>query len=271
MFRILMTLILTLGLAACGARAPVQQPERQQRGQQAGFLVTAPHFGESKPVNWSGVPPSAHRVHGVDVSTWQGAIDWQTARANGVNFAFLKATEGSDRVDPAFAANWRATAAAGVPRGGYHFFYHCSSAAAQARWFIAHVPRRAGALPPVLDMEWTPRSPTCRAKRPAGEVRADARTFIGLVAKAYGQRPILYTTVDFYQENQLWLVKGADFWLRSVAAHPSDRFPGQRWLIWQYSGTGQVPGIAGPVDLNAFNGDPKAFSIWLSAQHVALN
>ena len=88
---------------------------------------------------------------------------------------------------------------------------------------------------------------------------------------AYGQRPIPYTTLDFHRENQLWLVQGADFWLRSVATHPSDSYPGQHWLIWQYSGSGQVPGIAGPVDLNAFQGDPKAFSAWLAAQRQSLN
>jgi lysozyme len=99
------------------------------------------------------------------------------------------------------------------------------------------------------------------------EVHAEARVFLNAVEAHYGQRPILYTTVDFYEENRLWEMGGVDFWLRSTAAHPSDRYPGQHWLIWQYSGTGLVPGIKGKVDLNAFAGDRRAFAAWLAAQN----
>lgn len=252
-------LLILLALTACAPR-PAPAPASPE------LLVTAPNFGDSDPVDWGREAPHSHAVHGIDTSVWQGEIDWPTARQNGVNFAFLKATEGGDLVDPAFARNWRAAAAAGVPRGAYHFFYHCRPASEQARWFIAHVPKVPGALPPVLDMEWTPHSPSCPGKRPLAEVQAEARLFLRALAAHYGQRPILYTTVDFYEENRLWQVSGVDFWLRSTAAHPSDSYPGQHWLIWQYSGTGRVAGIRGDVDLNAFAGGRRAFAGWLAAQ-----
>ena len=255
---LVLMLALPFGLAACGTRPTARQPNAD-----ASFHVTAPHFSDSHPVDWAGNPPSTHAVHGIDLSVWQGQVDWQRARANGVNFAFLKATEGGDHVDPAFQQNWRAAAAAGVPRGAYHFFYHCRPAAQQARWYIAQVPRSASALPPVLDIEWTPRSPTCRDKRPGSIIRSEARIFLDAVQRAYGKRPILYTTVDFYRDNELWRLSGTDFWLRSVAAHPSDSFPGQHWLFWQYSGTGQVPGIVTATDLNVFAGSAAAFADWL--------
>jgi len=261
MIRTILLLSLALTLAACAPRPPAP------KGAAPAFHVTAPDFGDASPVDWGAESPRSHSVHGIDTSVWQGEIDWPTARAHGVNFAFLKATEGGDRVDPAFARNWAEAAAAGVPRGAYHFFYHCRPAIEQARWFIAHVPRRSGALPPVLDMEWNPHSPTCSGKRPVAEVHAEARVFLNAVEAHYGQRPILYTTVDFYEENRLWEMGGVDFWLRSTAAHPSDRYPGQHWLIWQYSGTGLVPGIKGKVDLNAFAGDRRAFAAWLAAQN----
>ena len=253
-----------LALAAC---APRTAPEAPAAPTASAFRVTAPNFGDSDPVDWGRETPHSHAVHGIDTSVWQGDIDWPTARDNGVNFAFLKATEGGDLVDPAFARNWRAAAAAGVPRGAYHFFYHCRPASEQARWFIAHVPKVPGALPPVLDIEWTPQSPTCPDKRPAAEVQAEARVFLRAITAHYGQRPILYTTVDFYEENRLWQVSGVDFWLRSTAAHPSDVYPGQHWLIWQYSGTGTVPGIRGEVDLNAYAGGRRDFAGWLAAQN----
>ena len=64
-------------------------------------------------------------IHGIDVSRWQGGIDWTSVRAAGTQFAFLKATEGGDRVDPRFLENWDGAARAGVPRGAYHFMYWC--------------------------------------------------------------------------------------------------------------------------------------------------
>lgn len=205
-----------------------------------------------------------HPVRGIDVARFQTSVDWASARANGVNFAFIKATEGGDRVDEMFASHWRGAAAAGVPRGAYHFFYHCRAPEEQARWFFSHVPRRSGDLPPVIDMEWTPDSPTCTIRRPAAEIRADAAKLVEMFTRHYGTAPILYTTVDFYVDNQMWRVGGTDFWLRSVAAHPSDIYAGQHWAFWQYSSTGLIPGIAGEVDLNAFSGSERDWAVWLA-------
>lgn len=260
-------LVLLLALCACAHRAPTVQQQRPtpvaaQVTAEVPRPVTPPNFGEAHAVTWSGPQPTAYPVHGVDISVWQGEVDWPTARANGVNFAYMKATEGGDLVDPAFQHNWQTTASAGVPRGAYHFFYHCRPAIQQARWYIAHVPKSRAALPPVLDMEWTPRSPTCPGKRPAATVRSEAQIYLRAIATHYDKRPIVYTTLDFYQENELWKLTGTDFWLRSVAAHPSDSFPGQHWLLWQYSGTGLVPGIAGKTDLNAYAGSPDEFERW---------
>lgn len=227
--------------------------------------IVAPNFTDAKPhpeVNTARQFP----VHGIDVARFQQSVDWETARANGVNFAFIKATEGGDRVDEKFRDHWRGAGRAGVRRGAYLFFYHCRSPEEQARWFFRNVPRRAGDLPPVIDMEWTPTSPTCTIRRPATEIRADAEVLIRMMTQYYGTAPILYTTVDFYEDNQLGRLRGVDFWLRSVAAHPSERYPGQRWTFWQYTSTGLIPGIAGAVDINAFSGSRADWEAWLSSR-----
>ena len=239
-----------LSLGACGAapRGPV--PVGQ---------VTAPNFTDADPHPWEGRAPDRYPVHGIDLSRFQTAVDWPTARANGVNFAFIKATEGGDLVDPMFKDHWRGAGQAGVKRGAYHFFYHCRPAAEQARFFISHVPRSPGALPPVLDMEWTPTSPTCRIRRDGATIRAEARIFLDIVTRHYGQRPILYTTVDFFEDTGLEQLTGVDFWLRSTAEHPDDRYGGQSWRFWQYTSTGLVPGIAGRVDINVFAGSAAAW------------
>jgi lysozyme len=193
-------------------------------------------------------------------------VDWNAAHDAGVSFAFIKATEGGDVLDPMFADHWQGAGQAGVLRGAYHFFYHCRPASEQARWFIRHVPRTPGALPPVLDMEWTPLSPTCTTRRNPEVIRTEAEVFASILTAHYGQPPILYTTVDFFEDNEMWRVSGVEFWLRSVAGHPRDVYAGRHWTFWQYSGTGLVPGIAGKTDLNVFAGSVQAWGDWLSAR-----
>jgi lysozyme len=87
---------------------------------------------------------------------------------------------------------------------------------------------------------------------------------LNAVEAHYGQRPIIYTTVDFYRDNEMWSMGGTEFWLRSVAANPKDVYAGQAWTLWQYTSTGVVPGIAGSVDVNVFNGSRADWSDWLS-------
>lgn len=224
--------------------------------------VAFPAFGDTDPHPWDGRAPSAYAVHGIDVSRWQGAIDWPAVRASGIAFAYIKATEGGDHADPAFPDHWRDAARAGLPRGAYHFFYFCRPAEEQARWFIQHVPRDPAALPPVLDLEWNHRSPTCTRRPDAATVRAEAARFLDILTAHYGQRPVVYTTPDFYRQTGIGALQGTEFWLRSVADHPSTVYPGQRWTFWQYTGTGQVPGIRGPVDINTFAGSVADWTRW---------
>lgn len=258
--RALIPAVLALALAACGARAP-DNPQRSP----ATTAVTDPNFSDSAPHPWDGRSPASYPVHGIDISRWQTGIDWPTARANGVNFAFIKATEGGDLLDPAFATNWAAAGRAGVARGAYHFYYWCRPAEEQARWFIQNVPRTPGALPPVLDVEWTPFSPTCTLRPPAGQVRVEAQRFMQIIERHYGQRPLIYTSIDFWEDNEMWRLGGYDFWLRSVAGHPQDVYDGHHWTFWQYTGTGLVPGIQGRTDINVFAGSKQAWAEWLAA------
>ncbi|MDP3262594.1 MAG: GH25 family lysozyme [Tabrizicola sp.] len=265
MLKAVLTLGLCLALVGCGGGTPDRSAARSDvTGGE--ITVTSSNFTDADPTDWTGRAPERYPVHGIDLSRFQTGVDWPTARANGVNFAFIKATEGGDLVDPMFDSHWRGAGVAGVKRGAYHFFYHCRPAAEQARWYIRHVPRTPGALPPVLDMEWTPTSPTCTIRRDGATIREEARIFIDIVARHYGQRPLIYTTVDFYEDTELWRLSGVEFWLRSVAAHPNDRYDGQSWSFWQYTSTGLVPGIAGRVDVNVFAGSKAAWAEWVGAR-----
>ncbi|MGC1494718.1 MAG: GH25 family lysozyme [Sulfitobacter sp.] len=254
-----LTLLALLALAACGApraSAPPAEPG----------MIFAANFNDNHPVYFTGRRPARYPVHGIDAARFQKSIDWNTARRNGVNFAFIKATEGGDLLDVEFKNHWRGAGQAGVARGAYHFYYFCTTPEVQAAWFIRNVPR-GNMLPPVLDMEWNPFSPTCATVRPPGaEVRDQMRRWLRIVTAHYGQTPIIYTTPEFYRENQLGRVNGYEFWLRSTATRPSKAFPGQRWTFWQYSSTGVIPGIAGEVDLNVFHGSRAQWAEWVAAR-----
>ena len=224
-----------------------------------------PRFSDNDPHDWTGNTPWRYAVHGADVSKYQTSVDWRQAKASGISFAFVKATEGGDRVDDFFAEHWSATRAAGVPRSAYHFYYFCRPAAQQAAWFIRNVPRDKAALPPVLDMEWNPQSPTCKLRPPAQTVRSEMRTFLEIIERHYGKKPIIYTSVDFFDDNGLATFHGYPYWLRSVAGHPRDKYGGHPFTFWQYTGTGVVPGIDGNADISVFNGSEAAWRKWLAA------
>lgn len=223
-----------------------------------------PQIGDSAPHDWGRAHPYGHQVHGIDISRWQGDIDWSRVRGSGISFVYMKSTEGGDHLDPNFRRYWRETAAARIPRGAYHYYYFCRTGAEQAAWFIRNVPRERGSLPPVLDIEWT-HSKTCPGRPSPAVVKREANIFLDIVGRHYGQRPVVYTTVDFYHDNDLGDLR-AEFWLRSVADHPRNIYPGERWAFWQYTGTGIVPGISGDVDLNAFAGSGADWARWLQTR-----
>src|SRR5918993_3190250 len=134
-------------------------------------------------------------IHGIDVSRWQGKIDWASVRAAGTQFAFIKATEGGDHIDPRFTENWYGAAQAGVPRGAYHFMYWCRPAHEQAAWFRRNVPNDPAALPPVLDLEWNGHSRTCPRRVPRETALAHVKLMLNEMEAHTGKRPIIYTDI----------------------------------------------------------------------------
>ena len=240
--------------------APPALAEKPALRSQSG-TVHGPRFRDAKPIRFGRVSPKHYAVHGVDVSRWQGNINWSVLKKNGANFAYIKATDGGDHLDPMFRRNWNGAEAAGVKRGAYHFFYWCRPAAHQAEWFIRHVPRDANALPPVIDVEWV-RSRSCPKRPSPAAVRKKMATFMNMLEAHYGQRPIIYTAPDFYDDNLQGAFPNHPFWLRAVAEHPAKVYPGRRWVFWQYSGTGLSKGVGEKIDLNVFNGDAAAWARW---------
>ncbi|PTE07257.1 glycoside hydrolase family 25 protein [Mesorhizobium helmanticense] len=188
-------------------------------------------------------------VRGIDVSHHQGKIDWQRVAADDVAFAVIKATEGGDHVDDAFATNLSEARAAGLAVGAYHFFTFCRPGADQARNFISIVPRDQPLLPPVVDVEFGGNCP----QRPSPEqLQAELSAFLGPVEAAFGKTAIVYVTDEaarIYAEQ----IAARPHWRRSLALRPSH----DNWIYWQYHDKGRVDGIVGDVDLNVLQGGPE--------------
>lgn len=239
----------------------------QQMAQPTG-AVNAPRFGDRKPFEWTGRTPWHYPIHGTDVSKYQVDVDWNAVRRSGISFVFIKATEGGDRFDDRFTEHWNGAKQAGIPRSAYHFYYFCRPAIEQARWYIQNVPRDPNALPPVLDMEWNAQSPSCKLRPNAVIVRKEMKIFLDAIEKHYGKRPIIYTTVDFFDENDLNQLREYPFWLRSTAGHPTEKYGPHPWTFWQYTGTGTIPGIKGDADINVFAGSAGAWKKWLESNKV---
>lgn len=259
---ILVKFLILLALVTGCARASQERVQSVPGREAVSKLVTYPKFGDSDPHSWKGRAPKSYPIHGIDVARYQTDINWSQARDAGVSFAFIKATEGGDFLDPMFKSHWRGAKQAGIRQGAYHYYYFCRPADEQARWFIRNVPRDANALPHVLDMEWNPFSPTCQLRPDGAKVRAEAERFLNILENHYGRRPVIYTTVDFFRETGIGRLKNTEFWLRSVAGHPRQIYPGAHWTFWQYTGTGIVPGIKGNVDLNVFRSAPEIWLRW---------
>jgi lysozyme len=251
----------TRAVAAVSMVAPPLQQSRRVIRQE----VHRTRFSDAHPINFGRKTPKDYPVHGVDVSRWQGEINWPKLRAQGANFVYIKATDGGDHLDPMFKKNWREAHAAGLKRGAYHFFYWCRTGASQADWFIRNVPKVEGALPPVIDVEWNHLS-NCKRRPPRAEVLEKMQVFMDRLEAHYGQRPIIYTAPDFYADNLKGAFPNHPFWLRAVAQHPSKVYPGRDWVFWQYSGSGLSKGVKGKIDLNVFHGTVKEWHRWLGGQ-----
>lgn len=205
--------------------------------------------------------PEKFDVLGVDVSRYQGHVEWDVIASQDVRFAFIKATEGSSYQDPCFAANWENAQRSGIYVGAYHFFSYESSGETQAQNFIETVGMAEGTLPPVVDLEFY--GDYYEEPLSKKETRVILNALLDSLESYYGVKPIIYTTTRAYYSYILGGGYGAyPLWMRDVHVEPI-----VRWRFWQYSDQGMLDGYDGKqddqneacIDLNVYHGNMDAF------------
>jgi lysozyme len=188
---------------------------------------------------------------GIDVSYYQGTINWTSVKNAGIKFAFVRLSDGDTFQDPKFSANWTGAKQAGIVRGAYQFFRPSQNVTAQADKMIAAIGTyQKGDLPPVIDVE------ADGGLAPA-TVASKVRQWVDRVRNALGVDPIVYTGKYFWRDevgspasfanNPLWIAQ-------YTSMCPDLPAPWQKWTFWQYTDSGSVAGISGKVDTNRFNG-----------------
>lgn len=197
-----------------------------------------------------------YEVRGVDVSKYQGEIDWQILASQNIDFAFIKATEGSSYVDEQFAYNLENARKTDLRTGFYHFFSFESPGRTQAENFINNVPVLDNALPPVIDVELYGKF---RKEPPDREtVIKELDDIIVRFTEHYGQKPIIYTTGTAYNLYVKEDHSDCRLWIRNVYSRPSNN----GWTFWQYDARTRLKGYNGEeqfIDMNVFRGSVEEF------------
>lgn len=196
--------------------------------------------------------PDGYEIHGIDISHYQGDIDWDDLRNAMIEgcplrFIVIKATEGSSRVDEKFNDNFYMAREYGYIRGAYHFWSNKSTAREQAYFFLNKVRLEEGDLPPVLDVEHKPKD------RSAEDFQRDILTWLHIVEDKYHVKPIIYTYYKFKEKYlNAPVFDDYPYWIAHYYVDKVE-YKGE-WKFWQHTDVGRLPGIKGYVDFNIYNG-----------------
>ncbi|HEY2354600.1 MAG TPA: GH25 family lysozyme [Gaiellaceae bacterium] len=212
----------------------------------------------------SGASASTSRAKGIDVSNWNGTINWTKVAHAGYRFAIAKATESTTFDDSTYLANRTGSEAAGIAFGAYHFARPAgkglaavtASAIAQADHFLGFATPQAGELPPVLDLEAT-------GNLSAHLLTAWTGAWAQEVYARLGVHPLVYSSPAFWQEHladsTAIAAAGTPLWIAhwtsaSNPSVPAKNWNGLGWTFWQWTDCVSVPGVAHCVDGDRMHG-----------------
>lgn len=249
-------LVLLVGPAEFASDDTPQPPDDAQMGD--GLRLTEPRENPDAPPSPDVTCADGTTLKGIDISKWQGDVDWNAVAGDGVKFAFVRVSDGINSQDQYFDANWQKSRDAGIYTGAYQFFRPNQSVLGQANYLLEKMGCNMSArtcpitdmdLPPVIDVE----------HRPSGwsktQMRNAVRTWIERVEE-FGLEPVVYTGRYFWRDyvdsnewsdHPLWLAHYTNS-CPNIPNHWGD------WDFWQFTESGSIAGVNGPTDTNQFNG-----------------
>lgn len=206
---------------------------------------------------------------GIDVAAHQHPggtpIDWSKVRSDGQSFAFVKATEGGDWVNPHYVQDIQAANAAGLKTGAYHYARPAGDAKTQAANFAAQIALAPNqTLPPALDIEVT-------EGKSAAQLEQWIEDFTSELKRLTGRTPMIYTYKYFWmgQMNNSQKFSDMPLWLAAYQDQAPEAVGGWNELsFWQRSGSGKVAGISTDVDMNLFNGSKQQLQTFSDGNYV---
>ena len=203
-------------------------------------------------------------IQGFDVSHHQKEVQWHRISPQKYQFVYLKATEGGDFSDRKFQDNWLKAREQGLHVGAYHFYRLCRDGQSQAAHFIATVPKKADALPPVMDLEYDSK---CINHYTQEQLLKEIQVMHDQLYQHYEKQPIFYTSKAFYNIVLAGHFSQTPLWIREYKGRPNLKDDPQ-WLFWQHSNKGKIQGIQGTVDLNVFYGNAQDWQNFLIQNQV---
>lgn len=202
-----------------------------------------------------------YEIRGVDVSHYQGDIDWGKMADENIDFAYIKATEGSSYVDERFHANWENVAQTDLYYGAYHFFSFDSAGETQAQNYISTVGSLDGKLIPVVDVEYYGDRERRKNELDHEAITKELGVLLRALEEKYQTKPIIYTTYSAYHDFVEGVFNEYDLWIRNVYYTPDIGMKG-RWVYWQYTDRAEFDAYSGEepyIDMNVFAGSRAEF------------
>jgi lysozyme len=201
--------------------------------------------------NYQVLDNHAGKAIGIDVSEYQGKINWvdfdTVEKKYPVDFVFIRATVGKDRLDKEFDENWLGAKNKKLIRGAYHYYRPNENSLEQAALFIKTVSLKKGDLPPVLDIERLPENQS------VDRLKIGLKRWLNTVEAHYKVKPIIYTGERYYDDFLKEEFSDYLFWIANYNFYQENIE--EDWLFWQFTEKASVSGIKGKVDVNIYNGD----------------
>lgn len=194
-----------------------------------------------------------YKVKGIDVSHYQGQIDWSLTGKDEIDFCYIKATEGKSYKDPLFKFNLQQAKFHGLKVGAYHYYRFKVSPKGQFDNYTQTAKKLMIDLPPAIDVEYK-NNEILYNRRNKKLFIEELKLFLSMIEDHYGVKPIIYTNVNFYN-NLLSREINDNLWISDLRSKSLNYLDSSQWVFWQHSFVGRKKGINSYVDLNVFNGE----------------